>query len=201
MEQQADSREWAVSEPHRLATASGTGLEPAGGTGGTAVEPASRRARIAAYASAVSGAVGFIPLHLVWAFGIPLFADEELFRPWHADGGGPYLFVLNAIALLPVVLALALVHPWGLVFPSWVPVLAGRPVPRRLLVVSGFGASTLMLLYAGYASVLGVVLADHEDMICSPWIAVSGVPLFLVGAIGLCIATRSSAAPTRPARP
>ena len=85
------------------------------------VPPPSRGAIRAAYS-----AVGFIPLHLIWALGVPLFAYPELFDPWYADGGGGYLWALNGLALLPIVLALALVRPWGLIFPRWVPGLSGR---------------------------------------------------------------------------
>ena len=38
--------------------------------------PVPRWAMRAAYASALSATIGFIPLHAVWALGIPLWADE-----------------------------------------------------------------------------------------------------------------------------
>ncbi len=57
-------------------------------------------------------------------------APGDRFEAWHRDGGGTYPLTLNALAVLPAVLALALVRPWGLRFPAWVPALAGRPVPR-----------------------------------------------------------------------
>ncbi|MFD8784576.1 hypothetical protein [Kitasatospora sp. NPDC059599] len=37
--------------------------------------------------SALSATAGFIPLHAVWALGVPLWADEAKFRDWYAGGG------------------------------------------------------------------------------------------------------------------
>jgi len=167
----------------------------------TETEPAvprpPRAARIGAYASALSATVGFIPLHLTWALGIPLFADEQLFRPWYDSGGGVYLYTLNVLAVLPAVLSLALVMPWGLVFPGWVPGLAGRPVPRLFPVISGYGLAALLLLYTMYAAVLGAVQMNAPNPIFSPWIILYGVPQFLIWAVGLWAATRSYAQRTR----
>ncbi|GCD46915.1 hypothetical protein GKJPGBOP_06669 [Streptomyces paromomycinus] len=56
---------------------------------------------------AFSATVGFIPLHAVWALGVPLWADEEKFREWYAAGGGPCLPVLSDLALLAGILALS----------------------------------------------------------------------------------------------
>ncbi|MFE7338101.1 hypothetical protein [Streptomyces griseus] len=44
------------------------------------------------------------------------------------------------------VLSLALVSSWGLIYPSWVPFLARRTVPRMLLVACGWGLSAALLL-------------------------------------------------------
>jgi hypothetical protein len=160
------------------------------------VPPPSRNVRIAAYASALSAVIGSIPLHLVWALGIPLFADEERFRTWYDGSTAAYLHTLNALALLPAVLAVALVRPWGLTFPRWVPLGAGRRVPRLLLIIPGYAVSVLLALYATYAAVLAVVLFDEPEAIFSPWTVVYGVPQFTVWALGLILATRSYAART-----
>jgi hypothetical protein len=109
--------------------------------------PVPRWAAGAAYASALSTTIGFIPLHAVWALGVPLWADEDRFREWYADRGGPYLFVLSGLAVLAGVLALSLVRPCGRVFPSWVPSLAGRKVPPRTLTATAFAVSAFLLLY------------------------------------------------------
>ncbi len=149
-----------------------------------------RRAVRAAYASAFSATAGFIPLHAVWALGIPLWADEKKFREWYEVGGGPYLFILGGLALMAGVLALSLVRPWGLVFPSWVPYLAGRRVPRRTLSVTAFAVSAFLLLYTVWAGVQ-FVTQFNDDGIFSQWIIIYGIPQFLVWGIGLLIAARS----------
>jgi hypothetical protein len=41
--------------------------------------------------------------------------------------------------LAGTLLPLALVHSWGRVLPRWVPLLAGRRVPRWLLLGPAFG--------------------------------------------------------------
>ncbi|KQV04657.1 MULTISPECIES: hypothetical protein [unclassified Kitasatospora] len=156
----------------------------------TEVPPPPRWAVRAAYASALSATLGFVPLHTVWAVGVPLWADPGKFRDWYAEGGGPYLFVLNGMAALAGLLALSLVRPWGLVFPRWAPLLAGRQVPRRTLAVTAFAVAAFLLLYTVFAAVLTAVRFD-EPGIFSPWIVVYGIPQFLVWGIGLLVAARS----------
>ncbi|WP_457027986.1 hypothetical protein [Kitasatospora sp. P5_F3] len=156
----------------------------------TEVPPPPRWAVRAAYASALSATLGFVPLHTVWAVGVPLWADADRFRDWYAEGGGPYLFVLDGMAALAGLLAVGLVRPWGLVFPRRVPLLAGRQVPRRTLAVTAFAVAAVLLLYTAFAA---VVLATRFDKpgIFSPWIVVYGIPQFLVWGIGLLAAARS----------
>ncbi|MCX5384606.1 hypothetical protein [Streptomyces sp. NBC_00083] len=144
----------------------------------------------AAYASALSATAGFIPLHAVWALGIPLWAHKEEFREWYAVGGGPYLFVLSGLALLAGILALSLVRPWGLEFPGWTPFLAGRRVPRRMLAGAAFTVSVFLLVYTVWAAVQ-TVNDFSDDGIFSPWIPVYGIPQFLVWGIGLAVAAQS----------
>ncbi|MEV5506922.1 hypothetical protein [Streptomyces orinoci] len=163
-------------------------------------QPPSRLARWAAYASALSATVGFIPLHAAWAMGIPLWAHKDKFHQWYAQGGGPYLSVLSVMALLAGVLALSLVRPWGQVFPGWVPLLAGRPVPRRTLAATAFIVAAFLLVYTGWAA--WQTFGDFEDDgIFSPWIVVYGVPQFLVWGGGLLIAAYQYARRTAGGRP
>jgi hypothetical protein len=161
------------------------------------IRPVPRWAVRAAYASALSATIGFIPLHAVWALGVPLWADEDKFRDWYAEGGGPYLFVLSGLALMAGVLALSLVRPWGLVFPSWVPLLAGRRVPRRTLTTTAFTVSAFLLLYTAWAAAQSVT-QFNDDGIFSPWTVVYGIPQFLVWGIGLFLAAWSYSARTSP---
>ncbi|HYN92299.1 MAG TPA: hypothetical protein VES42_00410 [Pilimelia sp.] len=166
--------------------------------GADVVPPPPRRAVWAAYWAAAAPTVGFIPLHLVWALGIPLFADADLFDPWYTDGGGTYLWTLNALALLPAVLALALVRPWGLVIPRSVPVFGGHRVPRLLLIVPGTLLSTGLFAYTAMAPIVAARTWDHPGAIFSPWTVVFGIVVFAVWICGLAIATHSYARRTRP---
>lgn len=69
---------------------------------------------------------------------------------------GPAMIVFESGFLLAgVLLPLALVHRWGRVWPGWVPVLSGRGVPRRLLIVCG--------------SVLGVTMVAYFGMMAGRW--------------------------------
>ncbi|MFC9234903.1 hypothetical protein ACFTZK_00105 [Streptomyces decoyicus] len=161
------------------------------------IRPPPRWVVRAAYASALSATVGFIPLHAVWALGVPLWADKVKFREWYAVGGGPYLFVLSGLALLTGILALSLVRPWGLMFPSWTPFLAGWRVPRRTLAATAFTVSAFLLLYTIWAAAQ-TIKDFNDDGIFSPWTAVYGIPQFLVWGIGLAIAAHSYRRRTSP---
>jgi len=162
------------------------------------VSPPPRSAVRAGYAAAAAATIGFIPLHAIWALGIPLFADPELFRPWYEDGGGVYLLTLNLLALLPAVLAVALIRPWGLVFPRWVPALGGRRVPRMLLIASGTVLSVSLLAYTVFAAVLMPLQWGDPSAIFDARTGIYGVGQFLVWVVGLAIATHSYARRTRP---
>lgn len=164
--------------------------EPAG-------RPPTRRSVRAAWVAALAATVGFMPLHLVWAAGIPLFADTERFESWHADGGGTYLWALNALAVLPAVLAFALIRPWGLVLPRWVPGIAGRRVPRLLLIVPGYSLAAALAGYTVFAVFLSVVQWNAPEAIFNPWTGVYGIAHFTVWITALAVATRSYAVRTR----
>ncbi|MEV5568955.1 hypothetical protein AB0L06_02820 [Spirillospora sp. NPDC052269] len=151
----------------------------------------------AAYASALSATIGFIPLHAVWALGYPLWANVDKFKDWYAQGGGPYLLVLSGMALLAGVLAVSLVRPWGRIFPRWVPFLSGQQVPRRTLFSTAFAVSAFLLLYTAWAA-WQLANQFNDDGIFSPWIVVYGIPQFLVWGGGLFMAAWSYRDRTRP---
>ena len=162
--------------------------------------PAPRWAVRAAWASAISATAGFIPIHAVWAAGIPLWADPAKFDDWYAQGGGPYLFLLSGLAVLAGILALSMIRPWGQVFPRRAPLLAGRKVPRRTLSATGFTVAAFLLGYTVWAAWQSVVTFGDEG-IFSEWIVVYGIPHFLVWGIGLLMATWSYRARTARPRP
>ncbi|MEW2354185.1 hypothetical protein [Spirillospora sp. NPDC029432] len=65
-----------------------------------------------------------------------------------ASGASALVFEIGFLlggSLLP----LALVHAWGRVWPRWIPGLAGRAVPRRLVLWPGAAISAGLVVYFG----------------------------------------------------
>ncbi|MGK4585930.1 hypothetical protein [Kitasatospora sp. HPMI-4] len=71
--------------------------------------------------------------------------------PGHLDlAEGASLAVFDAgFVIAGTLLPLSLVHGWGRAFPRWVPLLARRRVPRRLLLPPAAGISVGLLVYFG----------------------------------------------------
>lgn len=65
---------------------------------------------------------------------------------------------LGAACLVGALLTLGLIHPWGEVFPRWVPVFAGRPVPVALAAVPALVVAGAML--AESPGLLGLAVDD-----------------------------------------
>jgi vacuolar-type H+-ATPase subunit I/STV1 len=141
-----------------------------------------------------------IPLHLVWALGIPRWAGVQRLHAWHQGGGGTYLFMLILLALFPGALALALAHPWESVFPRWLPVVAGRAVPRLLLIVPAVALAVFLLAYAVFATIVLPQQWNDPGVFFSSWIVAFGLAQFPIWAIGLLVATRAYARRTAPRR-
>ncbi|MEU7846958.1 hypothetical protein AB0B74_21860 [Micromonospora parva] len=96
----------------------------------TTAQPPPTWARRAGHVAWIAPVLGFIPLHVPWILGIPMFADPDRFREWY-HGRGPgvgehpvdgflglpagafYLGLLCVLAGLGGVLALGLIKDWG----------------------------------------------------------------------------------------
>lgn len=85
------------------------------------------------------------------------------------------------LVLAGVLLPLALVRPWGEVWPGWVPLLAGRTIPRRLLLVPGFGLGAAIVAYfgMGLAQVASGSASEFSDAFL--WVAMSAYCLLGLG--------------------
>jgi hypothetical protein len=114
------------------------------------------------------------------------------------------LLVFEAgFVLAGTVLPLALVYSWGRVIPLWVPMLAGRRVPRLLLLVPSFGIAAGMTAYFGMTLAMlaaGTVNGTWGQMAGSLplaffWVA---VPAYFVWGIGLGAAALAYYRVTRP---
>ncbi|WP_146763170.1 hypothetical protein [Micromonospora noduli] len=164
-------------------------------------------ARRAGHVAWIAPVLGFIPLHVPWILGIPLFANPDPFREWY-HGRGPgvgdhpvdgflglpagafYLGLLCVLAGLGGVLALGLIKDWGLVFPRWVPWLRGRRVPQWLPLTPTVLGSALMI---GYSATLPWQFAadlreSSADDIFTPTGVLIGLPLLLAWAVALPLA-------------
>lgn len=156
----------------------------------------------AGYTGCLVPLIGFIPLHTLWAFGVPVWAYGQKFDDWYADGGGPYLMLLCVLALLGSVLAVVLVHPWGHFFPRWVPRLAGRPVPRRLVLWPAAAGSILLIVFSLWGTPLAVyfLFAERNDLVFNKWAGVGTMAVIIAWTAGLAAATWSYHARTSPKR-
>lgn len=65
------------------------------------------------------------------------------------SGGVPGIAFGLCFVLAGTLLPLALVHSWGIVWPRWVMGLAGRRVPRRLVLLPGIAVSAMIVVYFG----------------------------------------------------
>jgi hypothetical protein len=145
---------------------------------GTTVRPAQppRWAWWAAYA-AVAGCLIRLLAQLAVGFGML------------GTGGSVWAFEAGFM-LAGTVLPLALVHRWGRVFPLWVPLLAGRHVPRWLLLGPAFAIGGGMTAYFGVTILLLAAQTltgtwdrgDGSLSLAFFWVA---VPAYLAWGLGL----------------
>ncbi|MEV4639724.1 hypothetical protein AB0J80_20440 [Actinoplanes sp. NPDC049548] len=113
---------------------------------------------------AYAGCAAWLPyggVHLLSAFGVPGL-EPGGFRP------STSMAVALCVGLgLAVFLLLGLVHAWGMVFPRWTILLAGRRVPRFLPIVPVWLIAPTFVLYGLGAGVyvmlvVGGVLQWHD---------------------------------------
>jgi len=122
------------------------------------------------------------------------------------EGGGTVLLFEVGFLLAGTVLPLALAYPWGRVFPHWVPWLAGRGVPRWLVLGPGLVLGVGMSAYFGVTMVKLTIETftgtwnpgPGSDPLWFFWLA---VPAYLLWGIGLGLAAlaygRATRAPCR----
>jgi hypothetical protein len=121
-------------------------------------EPAAalRWGRVATWI-AVAGPLPYALLRMTWLTPWPvgLPDSEELQPTMRLFGLG-----MGFAALGGAVLTLGLIRRWGEVWPSWVPVLRGRPVPVAVPVVAGGLVATVLL-----ASTPGMIALGVDDLV------------------------------------
>lgn len=163
--------------------------------------------RRAAAAAVVIPLVGFVLPHWLWVAGVPVdtIAIEEI-----REVSGS-LWVLGAVPALGALLTLGLVRRWGRIFPSWFPVVGGRPVPRLLALIPALLVAGLLAQYGamltGCSSVtlLGVTDSCYDtgrDYLVHNWAFTATYPVFLAWGVTLgatAVGYHSSPAAVAPA--
>jgi hypothetical protein len=117
--------------------------------------------------------------------------------------GGPAMLFEAGFLLAGTVLPLALVYRWGRVFPAWVPLLAGRGVPRWLVLGPALTLGVGMTAYFGVTMVeltARTVTGTWEQGAGSYplWFFWVAVPGYLVWGLGLGVAALAYRRATRP---
>jgi hypothetical protein len=109
---------------------------------------APRWAVIAAHAAAITPLPSAVwRLLLVFGFSAG-YTDRGLVDLDIGNGGWFYLLLLSVLTELAALLTLGLVQPWGQVVPRGVPVLGGRAIAAKPVVIAaGVGAVALIVLW------------------------------------------------------
>ena len=108
------------------------------------------RHRVALTVLAACGPLPYALIRLTWLTPWPLLGTEQAMdlstRLWG--------LALSSGSWLAVILTIGLIRPWGEVFPRWMPVVAGRPVPIAAAAVPG-GAVAALLSFAAVPLLVG----------------------------------------------
>ncbi|MBA3432422.1 MAG: DUF3995 domain-containing protein, partial [Actinobacteria bacterium] len=92
------------------------------------------------------------------------------------------LWATVALEVVGVVLALALVRPWGRRFPPRLPLLGGKKVPDWTLLAPAWGAGTLLAGHGGLFVGFGLLAAVNGDLTSEfVWYFVFWGPWFVIG--------------------
>lgn len=159
--------------------------------GATTTLPAHWAIRLAAYATPVC----VLPSAL-WRLHAALYGNPACFHGpvWERA----YVVSLSIVSFTAAYLTVGLVSRWGEIYPSWLPILGGRPVNARVAAgIAGAGAALILVVYA-YA-ILNPVFEWRRpppyDPACPPpeqtdgaWLAYAAyAPLLLWGPLLLAV--------------
>ncbi|GIG87754.1 hypothetical protein [Plantactinospora endophytica] len=94
----------------------------------------------------------------VWRVSL-VFTDEAA-TAW-------YMILLSALSTVLALATLGLVHRWGEQVPHWVPLLGGRPIPARPVVILAVAGGALLVAITGY-----IVLNQTFHFVPRGWVGV-----------------------------
>lgn len=152
-------------------------------------ESAARWGRWAVIVSIIPPAL-YALTRYAWALGIPLGVSPEFLT---LSDDEPTIFVAGAFmatfAVAGAVLSLGLTQRWGEIFPRWVPVLHGRPIPVATAVVPAT-AATLFLTNGGINWLRAMALDAFPDgAMGADWATTAPGAFFGVWGVALGVAT------------
>jgi hypothetical protein len=163
-------------------------------------DPAATRTRTPAWAYVAGYAAVLAYLTRIGAQYVVGFSDSS--APIRGDGGtaaavSEWGFLIGT-ALAGVLLPLALVHRFGRIWPRWTLPLAGRNVPRWLVLGPALVISAGIVAYFGAGFVMMLSQPAQESTL-PDWFFWVAVPSYLVWGLGLGIAALAYRDLTRPA--
>jgi hypothetical protein len=140
----------------------------------------------------------------VLAFGLRVAAQFAVGFDFDAFASAPSAIVFEIGFLLAgTLLPLALAHRWGRIWPRWVPLFAGRRVPRWVVLGPGAVFGTGMVAYFGF---MVVQMIGHRLQGRNPfpgdlpeWFFWVSVPAYAIWGVGLLIGAVSYGRLTVPA--
>ena len=115
------------------------------------------------------------------ALGLPLgYTESETRELFDVPGAGVvYLVGLTVTIELLAFLAVGLVRPWGEQVPHWVPMVGGRALPRRPVVLAaGVGAAARTALWVPFVVLWWFTDGDgHLSGQPHAWVGLAYLPL------------------------
>ncbi|MGH8792402.1 MAG: hypothetical protein ACRDXX_07135 [Stackebrandtia sp.] len=127
-------------------------------------------------------------------FGRLLDRDATAASLFDGPGGAAFAVFVGLMLLAGTVLPLALAHRWGRIWPRWTWPLAGRPVPRWLVLGPGLGMGVGLGLYFGVFGMIAIA-AGHAG---GGELEIAG---YTVWGVGLLLASASYHRLTKPECP
>jgi hypothetical protein len=117
---------------------------------------------------------------------VRLAAELVAGLPWSPTEPAGLVFLV-CYAAAGSLLPLALAHRWGRIWPRWVLPLAGRDVPRWLVLVPAFMVGSGLTAYFGLVGGTYIVLGDFDAALPLWWV-LTVIPGYTVWGIGLLVA-------------
>lgn len=167
--------------------------------------PVPRWVRAWAYGGVAVPLLGWTVPHGLWMIGVPFGIPVSVITDARSTIDPLLAAALALVPGLASLLTLGLAHRWGQQVPAWVPVLAGRRVPRMLALVPA-GAVAAALVTYGVLSTATLLLALASGAVtpagvASSWAVTATLLVFLAWGVALGVTTVGYGLVTRPRYP